>query len=143
MMYDVTIMYVTFFVCKQKTAYEMRISDGSSDVCSSDLETIADRQPHRARQRDQCLGAVAEVALRGQGAHVLLGVDAGHAGLVGEVLHPQRHVTGIQAPGRRRLEQGEAVSRAPALRFEAARFLGLGLVVAIPSRGPTAGPARR
>src|SRR3546814_7283253 len=28
-------MYVFFF--KQKTAYEMRISDWSSDVCSSDL----------------------------------------------------------------------------------------------------------
>src|SRR3546814_3610243 len=26
-----------FFFLKQKTAYEMRISDGSSDVCSSDL----------------------------------------------------------------------------------------------------------
>src|SRR3546814_6232013 len=30
-------MCVFFF--KQKTAYEMRISDWSSDVCSSDLET--------------------------------------------------------------------------------------------------------
>src|SRR3546814_4489312 len=28
--------------CKQKTAYEMRISDWSSDVCSSDLFLIAD-----------------------------------------------------------------------------------------------------
>src|SRR3546814_4290685 len=28
---------VTFFFFKQKTAYEMRISDWSSDVCSSDL----------------------------------------------------------------------------------------------------------
>src|SRR3546814_3524881 len=28
---------VFFFVYKQKTAYEMRISDWSSDVCSSDL----------------------------------------------------------------------------------------------------------
>src|SRR3546814_5354056 len=27
----------TFFFFKQKTAYEMRISDWSSDVCSSDL----------------------------------------------------------------------------------------------------------
>src|SRR3546814_8246323 len=27
----------TRFFCKQKTAYEMRISDWSSDVCSSDL----------------------------------------------------------------------------------------------------------
>src|SRR3546814_17583362 len=28
---------IMFFVFKQKTAYEMRISDWSSDVCSSDL----------------------------------------------------------------------------------------------------------
>src|SRR3546814_5626839 len=30
-------MFIVFFF-KQKTAYEMRISDWSSDVCSSDLE---------------------------------------------------------------------------------------------------------
>src|SRR3546814_7334359 len=30
-------MYVVIFFFKQKTAYEMRISDWSSDVCSSDL----------------------------------------------------------------------------------------------------------
>src|SRR3546814_4154451 len=30
-------MIVVFFCFKQKTAYEMRISDWSSDVCSSDL----------------------------------------------------------------------------------------------------------
>src|SRR3546814_6870473 len=29
--------YFCFFFFKQKTAYEMRISDWSSDVCSSDL----------------------------------------------------------------------------------------------------------
>src|SRR3546814_3314220 len=29
------------FCCKQKTAYEMRISDWSSDVCSSDLSHAA------------------------------------------------------------------------------------------------------
>src|SRR3546814_999208 len=29
-----------FFFFKQKTAYEMRISDWSSDVCSSDLEAL-------------------------------------------------------------------------------------------------------
>src|SRR3546814_10228094 len=28
------------FVCEQKTAYELRISDGSSAVCSSDLWPI-------------------------------------------------------------------------------------------------------
>src|SRR3546814_3167330 len=32
---DILCSYVFFF--KQKTAYEMRISDWSSDVCSSDL----------------------------------------------------------------------------------------------------------
>src|SRR3546814_11681135 len=30
-------MFYSFFFFKQKTAYEMRISDWSSDVCSSDL----------------------------------------------------------------------------------------------------------
>src|SRR3546814_10410030 len=32
-------MNLFFFFIKQKTAYEMRISDWSSDVCSSDLNT--------------------------------------------------------------------------------------------------------
>src|SRR3546814_3386821 len=34
---------VVFFFFKQKTAYEMRISDWSSDVCSSDLLAFASR----------------------------------------------------------------------------------------------------
>src|SRR3546814_18097678 len=38
-------MNIVCFVFKQKTAYEMRISDWSSDVCSSDL-----RQPPDQRQ---------------------------------------------------------------------------------------------
>src|SRR3546814_11811483 len=33
-----------FFFFKQKTAYEMRISDWSSDVCSSDLEVSSVRE---------------------------------------------------------------------------------------------------
>src|SRR3546814_7507173 len=33
----VFILFIFFFFFKQKTAYEMRISDWSSDVCSSDL----------------------------------------------------------------------------------------------------------
>src|SRR3546814_18233217 len=31
------LLFLLFFFFKQKTAYEMRISDWSSDVCSSDL----------------------------------------------------------------------------------------------------------
>src|SRR3546814_5241542 len=37
-------VYLSVFFFKQKTAYEMRISDWSSDVCSSDLEADADRR---------------------------------------------------------------------------------------------------
>src|SRR3546814_4757388 len=32
--------FFCFFFFKQKTAYEMRISDWSSDVCSSDLQWV-------------------------------------------------------------------------------------------------------
>src|SRR3546814_9373376 len=35
------VFFVFFF--KQKTAYEMRISDWSSDVCSSDLRVIGEQ----------------------------------------------------------------------------------------------------
>src|SRR3546814_17396088 len=35
--YLVLVGFILFFVFKQKTAYDMRISDWSSDVCSSDL----------------------------------------------------------------------------------------------------------
>src|SRR3546814_1703033 len=43
-------MYVIFFF-KQKTAYEMRISDWSSDVCSSDLVRVggAEGRDHAAQ----------------------------------------------------------------------------------------------
>src|SRR3546814_6258274 len=37
-------LQVLFFFFKQKTAYEMRISDWSSDVCSSDLVAAAKDQ---------------------------------------------------------------------------------------------------
>src|SRR3546814_1026319 len=39
--------YFIFFFFKQKTAYEMRISDWSSDVCSSDLPRLRAVEQHR------------------------------------------------------------------------------------------------
>src|SRR3546814_3366470 len=36
---SVCFLVLFFFFFKQKTAYEMRISDWSSDVCSSDLRS--------------------------------------------------------------------------------------------------------
>src|SRR3546814_1527963 len=45
------LCYCFFF--KQKTAYEMRISDWSSDVCSSDLQAVFDLGvPDRRAQND-------------------------------------------------------------------------------------------
>src|SRR3546814_4744088 len=38
----IIFVLVFFFFFKQKTAYEMRISDWSSDVCSSDLKERAE-----------------------------------------------------------------------------------------------------
>src|SRR3546814_9761103 len=47
-----------FFVFKQKTAYEMRISDWSSDVCSSDLRRLLVAEIGALREcaagREQC-----------------------------------------------------------------------------------------
>src|SRR3546814_1799310 len=37
MSHETVVLILFFFFFKQKTAYEMRISDWSSDVCSSDL----------------------------------------------------------------------------------------------------------
>src|SRR3546814_3850581 len=45
-----------FFFFKQKTAYEMRISDWSSDVCSSDLVSRrAVLEESRAEQRSELI----------------------------------------------------------------------------------------
>src|SRR3546814_10392154 len=42
-MFNSFVRFASFFFFKQKTAYEMRISDWSSDVCSSDLRPTATR----------------------------------------------------------------------------------------------------
>src|SRR3546814_10439645 len=43
-----------FFFFKQKTAYEMRISDWSSDVCSSDLLLLLELDDQRLEAADRC-----------------------------------------------------------------------------------------
>src|SRR3546814_10571332 len=58
-------MFVFAFFFKQKTAYELRISDWSSDVCSSDLERrVVEQQEaaHGAGPADEDGGAVVVVA---------------------------------------------------------------------------------
>src|SRR3546814_12517037 len=74
-----TVMYYVyfyFFFYKQKTAYEMRISDWSSDVCSSDLRRDhwhghfrADgRSRAKGRSRHDVLVHHRRFRLRGRGA---------------------------------------------------------------------------
>src|SRR3546814_2676838 len=70
------LISIFFFFFKQKTAYEMRISDWSSDVCSSDLAArsavarplIAARRIGRAvgRGRDRHAAVVLAVLIRGR-----------------------------------------------------------------------------
>src|SRR3546814_3177595 len=56
------IFHMMFFFFKQKTAYEMRISDWSSDVCSSDLsrERVKDMASDYPRDRDAEIRAFAD-----------------------------------------------------------------------------------
>src|SRR3546814_6833586 len=55
-------MCILFFFFKQKTAYEMRISDWSSDVCSSDLRLWMCLDEARRQAKAQALMAQAVVS---------------------------------------------------------------------------------
>src|SRR3546814_20595748 len=87
-------MGVGLCVFKRKTAYEMRISDWSSDVCSSDLEISVDILV------DRLVGDVADQEGCGAG-------DGGEQGLAGAVL--RRHQQDDDPEGMR-LHTGEAVA---------------------------------
>src|SRR3546814_9644005 len=119
-----------FFFFKKKTAYEMRISDWSSDVCSADLlqthrDSYAKRQSPRKRAFRVCPAPLQ--------AHLREGRRAGR--------NPQARVLreadpGAQAQGRRRREAPGAPHlarrhQAPAPVLRQARVL------------PLARPARR
>src|SRR3546814_5070432 len=89
--FDVVVYVVAvFFFFKQKTAYEMRISDWSSDVCSSDLPD------HR---RDQSQGGCPAAHQPGSGAG-LFGAGRISTGQInGGGLH-HHHVLGNGSGGR-------------------------------------------
>src|SRR3546814_1711909 len=58
------IDYIYFFFFKQKTAYEMRISDWSSDVCSSDLDEGLGRDWYRpVEEKDSAVAVDCEPGL--------------------------------------------------------------------------------
>src|SRR3546814_11467583 len=64
-----------FFFFKQKTAYEMRISDWSSDVCSSDLYL---RDGQAVRKFEELLGRGIEHDGGGAMGHLRHAHSAGH-----------------------------------------------------------------
>src|SRR3546814_12256326 len=78
------VVYLIFFF-KQKTAYEMRISDWSSDVCSSDLADAGSAPDHVRRNRwaGSCGGSLGKwgrtrvepVGKRGEGVEVQVRAD--------------------------------------------------------------------
>src|SRR3546814_18586181 len=75
-------MLFLFFFFKQKTAYEMRISDWSSDVCSSDLAAQFARDEGGEGRLAGGAVAVAEHEVgAGHGAVLAGGVAAGRHGV--------------------------------------------------------------
>src|SRR3546814_2538549 len=80
-----------FFFFKQKTAYEMRISDWSSDVCSSDLLTDGQARARqgvargRHRTHTHVLGVYAGMAVGHQTCH------GGHASILCRLRGHQQH----------------------------------------------------
>src|SRR3546814_7641920 len=68
------VVFCFFFFFKQKTAYDMRISDWSSDVCSSDLPGgfgIQHDEPHQDASRRNarvlvCSACSASIAARSE-----------------------------------------------------------------------------
>src|SRR3546814_5581380 len=120
-------MFWFFFCFKQKTAYEMRISDWSSDVCSSDL--LDDRR-HRLQgrvPREQDPGVLAHLGDEtvDQGTARRLGVDRGEMGLRHQLAHLAGSLAGVY----------QVVDQQPALAVVLDRFqhlhVALGVVVAV------------
>src|SRR3546814_764478 len=84
---------LSFFFFKQKTAYEMRISDWSSDLCSSDLRTAVrtaglHHQPDRLAGPDVQAAALDHVAVH-RGVEIRVVLDVVDVA-VDVVVHPAR-----------------------------------------------------
>src|SRR3546814_2122992 len=93
-----------FFFFKQKTAYEMRISDWSSDVCSSDLRRRTGRSDDDRGQG----GRIPDPAARPEGARGGHPPDHGDAAPLGRRHH--------------RRDQGESADADQLPRHLEARF---------------------
>src|SRR3546814_2873995 len=101
--YDYIVKSITVMFCffKQKTAYEMRISDWSSDVCSSDLclATALHAEgndgataPGHQLPAERVVGMVGQVRVQHPGDGVLALQDVEHLQGVGHVALDRKSV---------------------------------------------------
>src|SRR3546814_2466264 len=83
-------LFFVFFFFKQKTAYEMRISDWSSDVCSSDL------QFEPAARADAMI--IFHLRLGRPGVVALGREDQRRGGVIDIVAHVGEHLAALEQP---------------------------------------------
>src|SRR3546814_4704265 len=102
-LYTFVFCVILFFFFKQKTAYEMRISDWSSDVCSSDLAMVGRGAHDRQAQRD--VDAVVEVQRLDRDQRLV-------------VIHAQRRVIGLARAGVEHAVGGQRTHDVHALRAQ-------------------------
>src|SRR3546814_14820186 len=129
------VWLLSFFFFKQKTAYEMRISDWSSDVCSSDLLSRVLRVPPRARGADRARGAAARGAAHHLAAALRAAAQQGAAAGLDDSprplpLRPPGRAQAAARPGRRRpapASRRRAARRRPAPRLRLPRLPGAGI----------------
>src|SRR3546814_18008088 len=103
----VKVIVEDLFLFKQKTAYEMRISDWSSDVCSSDLlcPYVEPRLPCRAaavaRRAGRCAGGAAgrSSVAAGDDSRTDRGACAAHAAPAGASADRRHTATALGGEG--------------------------------------------
>src|SRR3546814_548635 len=108
-----TIYCVLFFVFKQKTAYEMRISDWSSDVCSSDLLVARGNATPAGDGEGLAAIALERIAFGRsdlQDVSVVLGDDGVHAAIRTGTLDAEPFLSGDAG-------EAEAAAEAPSRSF--------------------------
>src|SRR3546814_11131260 len=111
-----------FFFFKQKTAYEMRISDWSSDVCSSDLLRL---QPRAVIALERNTAAPVELK---HPAHdivedvAVVGNKDDVAGVIDDVIFQQLHALSVKMVGRFVKQQNVRLFQPQPATREAALF---------------------
>src|SRR3546814_17154280 len=96
-------LFVVCFFFKQKTAYEMRISDWSSDVCSSDLGQVDGAAAQHREVEQQCFRRLFDLR-----RHAVAGPHAAVAQQARDACAAGVQLGVAHTPAVRRLEDGAA-----------------------------------